>query len=537
MKIKVAAFGNYNEAFIEDRFIDGVNIIYSNDNNKGKTLVIQGLLFALGNTPIFPSGFDKRKYFFYTKIEVGKVEYEFLRKNRTIIVKSEGIWQKFDSISELKYFINKHLFSLPTIKKNNENKIVDIDLYYQLFFVGQDKRNTSNIQNAGQYNKADFGNMLRSMIGSKEAPLFELNEEQIKKKIKEKEGEKRPLSRKLQLVKKNPEIASQALKYSDREDVAKHRKSINEINGRISNYKRKRSREINRRTKLEHLLLELNSLNQTIDMGKIVCASCGADKIIYSNGDLSFEVSNSHVRNRVVSSIREQISLKGDVINELTGQINNEQDQLTSEMSQISPEVQDVLIFSQEIATEEHYSSELLKIQSDIESLKAELVEMANENAVSEQRNKEMMEVILGSMNGFYHDIDPDGIQIFNSLFSKQGENYSGSEEQEFYFCKQIALNNYFNHEFPIIMDSYRSGELSSHKEQRMIELYESLKKQVVLTSTLKIEEYDVLKYDGLDGINAIDYSDHRNSHVLQSLYVDRFKTILNEFGIAESEI
>lgn len=40
--------GNEKEAFCESRFDDGINIIYSDDNNKGKTIVLQGLYYALG---------------------------------------------------------------------------------------------------------------------------------------------------------------------------------------------------------------------------------------------------------------------------------------------------------------------------------------------------------------------------------------------------------------------------------------------------------------------------------------------------------
>lgn len=61
MKIKKFAFGDKDTAFIEDRFGDLVNIIFSDDNNKGKTLVLQGIMYALGNDPIFPAGFDYSK--------------------------------------------------------------------------------------------------------------------------------------------------------------------------------------------------------------------------------------------------------------------------------------------------------------------------------------------------------------------------------------------------------------------------------------------------------------------------------------------
>ena len=68
MKILKTACGNSIEAFIENRLADGVNIIFSNDNNKGKTIIFQGMMYALGNEPIFPSGFNYKDYYFYTCI-------------------------------------------------------------------------------------------------------------------------------------------------------------------------------------------------------------------------------------------------------------------------------------------------------------------------------------------------------------------------------------------------------------------------------------------------------------------------------------
>ena len=48
MKILKVAVGNAHEAFIEDNFTDKVNIISSDDNNKGKTIVIQAMMYAMG---------------------------------------------------------------------------------------------------------------------------------------------------------------------------------------------------------------------------------------------------------------------------------------------------------------------------------------------------------------------------------------------------------------------------------------------------------------------------------------------------------
>ena len=63
MRIIETGCGNAHEAFIESRFTPGVNVVFSNDNNKGKTIIFQAMMYALGNDPIFPSGFDPKLYY------------------------------------------------------------------------------------------------------------------------------------------------------------------------------------------------------------------------------------------------------------------------------------------------------------------------------------------------------------------------------------------------------------------------------------------------------------------------------------------
>lgn len=75
MKILCVAVGNREEAFIENSFSGGVNIIFSDENNKGKTIIIQSILYALGNKPIFPSSFEYKKYYYYLKFEHDETEY------------------------------------------------------------------------------------------------------------------------------------------------------------------------------------------------------------------------------------------------------------------------------------------------------------------------------------------------------------------------------------------------------------------------------------------------------------------------------
>lgn len=95
-----------------------------------------------------------------------------------------------------------------------------------------------------------------------------------------------------------------------------------------------------------------------------------------------------------------------------------------------------------------------------------------------------------------------------------------------------LAINSYFKHEFPLIIDYFRGGEISTQKEEIMIKTFKKIGKQVILTSTLKKEEYDVKKYDKYDDIQVIDYSVNQDSKILNLNHVGIMSDILMEFGI-----
>ena len=73
IRINSFAIGNRDKSFVFNEFNDGINIIHSDDNNKGKTIVSQGIFYALGNNPIFPAGFEivaKKTFDFSTSLEI-----------------------------------------------------------------------------------------------------------------------------------------------------------------------------------------------------------------------------------------------------------------------------------------------------------------------------------------------------------------------------------------------------------------------------------------------------------------------------------
>lgn len=534
MIIKKVAIGNNIESFIEDRLTNSVNIIFSDDNNKGKTIVIQGLMYALGNEPIFPMGFLPNNYYFYVELEINNKIYEFLRHKNTIIIKINNDLYEFNSMVELKYFINKNIMALPKIIKDEHCKIVDLSLLYEIFFVSQDKRNTSNIINTGYYNKKDFENLIASMGGILITDIS-IEQKNKKQKIAEIKSQISSMSALLKLAQNNVNLSNWINKYSDNVNIEDFYNAIKILNNQISENKRKRKCEISRKIQLENLLTELNSLNKEIKEGKIICKQCGCDQILYTNNEVSFDVSNITVRNKIIKSIKSQIDLKNELILEYTTNINIAQDKLKDKLSEIPAEYQTILLYKGEILSDQEYDNQLIKLHRELLRLQESVIYNEKQDKRAKEEYKILKKSIIDKMNYYYKFVDKHGKLTFTNLFTTKNLIYSGSDEQEYYFSRTLALSDCLKHSYPIIIDYYRGGEISTTRENFMLECFKNLGKQVIITSTLKEQEYSTDKYSNIQGINAVDYSSNEDSKILTQVYNNNFKKIIKSFNIIMS--
>jgi hypothetical protein len=534
MIIKKTAFGNSKEAFIESRYENNTNIIFSNENNRGKTLVIQGLMYSIGYDSIFPSGFNLKEYSFYSNIEINNQNFEFLRKGNSIILLENEKINVFNSISEFKYHFDKYIYKLPKIEKDGELKPVDLTLFYELFFLGQDKRNSSNLIIRGRNNKQDYKNMIFAMQDVLISSTNKYDIEELKEQKKALELKIKTENRKITILKKNPEIASFISSTANNIDFKNTSNQLSELHKSITDLKKQRNREENRKIKLENLIDELNSLNRNLNEGKVKCSDCGSSKIIFSNQDFEFEVSNNYVRKNILNSIRDSISMKKEIVQEFNSEINKEQTLIEKLLESSEPDVKNYILFQDEIIDSKDIDKIVLNLQKELEEVEIKINNNEKQIVSNKDLQKIIMENILSEMTRYYKLIDSEGLLKFVDLFTKSTETHSGSDEQEYYFSKLLALNNITDHSFPIIIDSFREGEISSNKENIMIEEYIKLEKQVILTSTLKNEEYDSDKYSKLKNVNVIDYSSFADSQILQKNYVVSFLEILENFGVIE---
>ena len=508
-----------------------MNIIFSYDNNKGKTIVAQGLYYALGNEPIFPSGFEYKDYYFIVDLQINNQTLSVCRKNNTYLIKDQNGFNLFNSTSEFKRFFDKTIYKLPTILKDSKEKIADLELFFQLFFVGQDKRDTSKIFNSGYNKKDDFINMIYSLAHCVEINS-NLDKDEIKNKIFNLKDEKIILKKQNRILSKNISAVNLASYTGNKEAITKKISEMEKNKDELISLKTERNRTYNKKIKNEVLLKELRSLNRTLSEGQLMCLDCDSKHIgyEYQSNELSFDVSDNEIRNNILEVIQNRIDIAEEEISKIDIKVSQKQTELNELIQDEDVSLENLLFYKSDLQVTNQPDNRIMEIDKEIERLNIMLTSVQlSENALAISTD-EILNQLFEKMNFLYTKMDPDGSLNFTSLFTTKNQIYSGSEGSEYYLAKVYAFVEVLKHPFPIVMDSFREGELSSEKEKIIIENFTKISNQIIFTATLKDQEKN--KYDEFKNINKLDYSSIDTCHLLNKKYLDDFREIIKEFSL-----
>lgn len=533
MIIKKVALGNNEEAFIEDSFSEGLNIISSDDNNKGKTIIIQSILYTIGNKPIFPSSFEYKEYYYYLEFIHDSELYIVVRIGDSYIIKSGDGIRIFDGMSEFKRFWTNNIFPLPSVVVNGSLKIVDMELFVQLFFVGQDGKDTSTIFNSGFYHKDDFRNMLLSYSGDFSV---EMNSDEIRKKKKKIKDLKNKRNEQLKLSDfyKSSAIATEYLSHvKDQDAFHKRIEDMDEVTGKIAEVRKKRTHLATRKSLWNTTLKELRSLNRNIEIGELRCMDCNSSNIAFKGKGktaYSFDVSTPEMRSQIIYSIEEKITDINEEISRYDYEIAELQSELQTLMDDDDVTIENIMAYKQGFRSVEEIEKALLELDTEITQLTDELKAGIKISDEEKEKRKQFFSQFIVLMNNKKHTIDIESTDNYEDIFTKRGTIISGSEETVFYVARLISTAEMINHECPIIMDSFRAEDLSTDKEERVLTMFSEVTNQCILTTTLKNEE--VGKYSERAGINVLDYSAHTSFKLLSEAYVSDFKMLLKTLHI-----
>lgn len=529
MKINRVYIGNKQEAYISPLFEDGINLIYSNDNNKGKTILIQSIGYTLGNTPLFPTGFNYKDYYFILDIEHDNKIFTICRKNNNYFVTLDEGYLMLQGESDLKRWFNEYILDMPKIIKDQRIMITDFELLLQLFYLGQDKRDTSNISSK-YFKKADFISMLCHLAGCSNV---ELTEEYLflKEKVNNLKDQKRDLEKKTKLIKKYTKEAKTVSQYADQESFKNKMAEIQSLVKIQSELKNKKNRLYVRKSKNIRMINEINSIKISIPEGKLICANCGSLDIVYSvNKDISFEISNDEMKKQIITNLNKlNLTLNNQIL-----EIDNELSTITSKLQNIivDPEIDPIglVLYKDELNDDLNYDSELLKISSEYEQTKKDYDSLASKIERNTDEEDKIIKKISNEVTRFYREFDKDEKVIIDDIFTKSSEVYSGSENTIFFISRLIAFEIILKHKFPLIIDGFREGEMSSPTEKKVLDEFKKLSKQIILTATLKNEEYH--KYDDDSLITKFDFSEVESKHLLQERYANEFENKIKLFNI-----
>ena len=320
---------------------------------------------------------------------------------------------------------------------------------------------------------------------------------------------------------------------NDRAAFGKKIDALEKINDKITELRKARNAAATRKAKWETTLKELRSLNRTIDSGELRCMDCDSTNISFSSSKkngYAFDVSSVDMRNEIIASIKDKIDTYDEEIEKYSALISATQDELNTLMSEESITLESLVAYKEEVFSAADAETRIREIDEQIDTLNTQLQISTSTSQSKKDTQVSILSLITQVMNDAYHLIDPSGNLRFDGLYTKRDETYSGSEATVFHLVKLYAIYKVLNHNYPIIVDSFRAEDLSTPKEAVVLDIYSKIPNQVILTTTLKNEELG--KYDQMQSVHHIDYKDHAASKMLTSDYLPEFKQIMASISI-----
>lgn len=196
----------------------------------------------------------------------------------------------------------------------------------------------------------------------------------------------------------------------------------------------------------------------------------------------------------------------------------------------------DVVACKDEYLNEQEIDQKMQEAQRELDDVKDKLESDRVLTSEIAKLRKEFMDDLLGKMNLARRAIsDNTEESSYESLFSTKANVYSGSDGTIYFAARTFAIASKIDHGIPIMIDSFRADDLSSDREDRLLDLLGKLDNQIILTTTIKREESagpDASKYERDPRVYAINYSNHEINRIMSDVYNDRFAEKAADFGL-----
>lgn len=539
MKITIEALyiGNNTESFYEDGFTDGVNIVFSDDNNVGKTIMMQGIMFALGSQPAFPESFPHQEYMFIVDININGRKMSILRNRNTFAIANDTSVLSFDTVDSFQEYWSSNIRELPMLIKDNRTLMAGFELYSQMYFIAQDGRSSSRIS-AGRFNKKDFVEMLYAIKGLDARKLTSVDVARLKEEKAALEKQRKTILKQASALHSKETSMAILSPTVDRAQMDKRISKIREAKELVTDLRKRRNRILCRLTKNEIVQKELNSLRVDVKAGALVCLECGSGRVGYKMPDsgFTFDVTTPEMRNQVLNSIQKRIDTCNAGLAQINEDLRSAQIALDRLFEEEAVSLADVVVSQEEYEGAQDFDLQISLIDDKISDIKEHIQSSSRREAEIKEGRKNFMDELMSTMNYIHQQISENNTaDRYDSLFTTSSRVYSGSETTEYFLSRTYAIATCIDHGMPILVDSFRAEDLSTVREEKAIALFKRLDNQVIFTTTIK-EEEGAGKYESIEGISSIDYSSHEPFKLLSPDFNQKFEAKMREFGVIANE-
>lgn len=535
IRVKKLYIGNETECYIQGNFTDGLNIISSEDNHVGKTIVMQGIMFTLGADPKFPPSLKYKQYLFIVDIDIDRHELSILRSKDYFIVKDGDTITPLERKNLFDQYWSENVFLLPTIIKNGAPTLAGLSLYTQMAFVPQTDRDTSNTLGS-YFRKDDFTEMVFALMGLDARQMDSKTEKELKRRKEELKTRKHELSKQASALRKIGSSLAVVSPTADREETARFVAKLDSLRSEITKLKNQRNHAYTRMKKNQSVLDELRSLNRGMQVGSVVCLNCGSDAIGYKLPDSNFvfDLTTRNMRQQILHTVQQRIDAYVAEVEQFDKDIRRLQRRFNSLADTKEITLEDIYVAREDYSDLESIDNKLSDVCDEIDEIDARLKEARRVDRELGEDRAAFKAGVLETMNMVRRKIndDPNATE-YTDLFTPANSPHPGSEATEFFLARVYALATHVQHELPIVIDSFRAEELSSAREERALPLFMGLPNQVIFTATLKGEEAG--KYRDKEGINSIDYTGYTVSKLLSDSDNAAFSAKVASFGLKMS--
>lgn len=212
-------------------------------------------------------------------------------------------------------------------------------------------------------------------------------EQVAKRKVANLEEEKKALLKEHKILKSKKKSVSYLSSISDLDEFGRKLKSIEAVQSKISDLKKKRNNCATRKTQWETTIKELRSLNRTIETGELRCMDCESTNIMYKGkkkDSFSFDVSNVEMRKQIIDSIEEKISAFQEEIEKINADLKLQQALLQDLLDEEEISLETIVAYKSQVINASDAERRISEIDIEIGKLKNSI--NATEKGVENQK-------------------------------------------------------------------------------------------------------------------------------------------------------